>query len=107
MIEFFLRLGLFSVINYKHMKKSITKIIRFLLLAWMMIVVKSGDILAQCAMCKASVETNVNEDGIGFASKLNFGILYLFATPYVLAMIIGYVWYKKSKEHKRKLEEAG
>ena len=58
-------------------------------------------------MCKASVETNVNEDGIGFAAKLNIGILYLFVTPYLLAMIIGYVWYKKSKEHKRELDEAG
>ena len=89
------------------MKKSATRILSFLLLVWMMIVVNSGDILAQCAMCKASVETNVNEDGIGFASKLNIGILYLFATPYLLAMIIGYVWYIKSKEHKRKFEEAG
>ena len=62
--------------------------------------------MAQCAMCKASVETNVNEDGIGFAAKLNTGILYLFVTPYLLAMVIAYFWYKKSKEHKRKLEEA-
>ena len=62
--------------------------------------------MAQCAMCRASVETNVNEDGIGFAAKLNTGILYLFVTPYLLAMIIGYFWYKKSKEHKRKLEAA-
>lgn len=72
----------------------------------MIILVNSGGILAQCAMCKASVMTNVNEDGIGFASKLNFGVLYLFATPYLLAMIIGYLWYKKSREQKRKLEEA-
>lgn len=88
------------------MKNSATRILRFLIIAWMMILVNSGEILAQCAMCKASVETNVNEDGIGFAAKLNIGILYLFATPYLLAMIIGYMWYRKSKEQKRKLEEA-
>jgi len=68
--------------------------------------IDSVNVFAQCAMCKASVETNVNIDGIGFASKLNFGILYLFVTPYLLALIIGFFWYKKSKEHKRKLEEA-
>lgn len=66
----------------------------------------SGNVLAQCAMCRASVETNVNEDGIGFAARLNTGILYLFVTPYLLAMVIGYLWYRKSKENKRKMEEA-
>ena len=75
-------------------------------ICWIFVVVTSGNLLAQCAMCKASVETNVNEDGIGFAAKLNTGILYLFVTPYLLAMVIGYFWYKKSKEHKRQLEEA-
>lgn len=85
------------------MKKSLIKI--FVLL-WIFIVVNAGNLLAQCAMCKASVETNVNEDGIGFAAKLNTGILYLFVMPYLLAMVIGYFWYKKSKEHKRKIEEA-
>lgn len=68
--------------------------------------VNSGNILAQCAMCKASVETNVSEDGVGFASQLNFGIMYLFAAPYLLVMVIAYLWYKKSKEHKRQLEQA-
>lgn len=76
-----------------------------LVISWILVMIGSVNLLAQCAMCKASVETNVNVDGIGFASKLNFGILYLFVTPYLLALIIGFFWYKKSKEHKRKLEE--
>lgn len=80
-------------------------ILKTILISWGFILVSAGNILAQCAMCKASVETNVNVDGIGFAAKLNTGILYLFVTPYLLAMVIGYFWYKKSKEHKRNLEE--
>jgi len=64
------------------------------------------DMLAQCAMCKASVETNVNVDGIGFAAKLNTGILYLFVMPYLLAIVIGVMWYKKSREQRRLLLEA-
>ena len=79
---------------------------RILVASWIFLVVSSGNLLAQCAMCKASVETNVNEDGIGFAARLNTGILYLFVTPYLLAIVIGYLWYRKSKEHKRSLEEA-
>ena len=85
------------------MKKRIVRI-AFVALAFLF--VTAGDILAQCAMCRASVETNVNEDGIGFAAKLNTGILYLFVMPYLLAMIIGYLWFKKSQELKKKLEEA-
>lgn len=81
-------------------------ILKTIALAWIFFMVNIGNLMAQCAMCKASVETNVNEDGIGFAAKLNTGILYLFVTPYLLAIVIGYFWYKKSKEHKRLLEEA-
>ena len=64
------------------------------------------DLLAQCAMCRASVETNVNVDGIGFAAKLNTGILYLFVMPYLIAVVIAYLWYRKSREHRRLQEEA-
>ncbi len=81
-------------------------IVKGLFLSWTLIVLSAGNILAQCAMCRASVETNVSEDGIGFAAKLNTGILYLFAMPYLLAIVIGYMWYKKSTAHKRRLEEA-
>ncbi len=82
------------------------RIVKITLLSWIFIITGVGKILAQCAMCRASVETNVNEDGIGFAAKLNTGILYLFVMPYILAIIIGYLWYKKSKEQRRRLEEA-
>lgn len=83
-----------------------SRIVKVVLISWAIIMVNVGNVIAQCAMCKASVETNVNVDGIGFAAKLNTGILYLFVTPYLLAIIIGYLWYKKSKEHKRTLEKA-
>jgi len=82
------------------------RLVRIALFSWIFIAISAGNLLAQCAMCKASVESNVNEDGIGFAAKLNTGILYLFVTPYLLAIVIGYLWYKKSREHKKKLEEA-
>ena len=81
-------------------------LIKSLITSWIFLVIFSGNLLAQCAMCKASVETNVNEDGIGFAARLNTGILYLFVTPYLLAIVIGFLWFRKSKLHKRRLEEA-
>jgi len=85
------------------MKKWFLKMLAF---SWVFTIVTSGELLAQCAMCRASVETNVNEDGIGFAAKLNTGILYLFVTPYLLVMVIGYFWYRKSREHMEKQKEA-
>ncbi len=62
--------------------------------------------IAQCAMCRATVESNINEDGVNLAARLNTGILYLFVMPYLLAMVIGYFWWKKSREQRRLFEEA-
>jgi len=62
--------------------------------------------LAQCAMCRSTVESNINEDGINLAARLNTGILYLFVMPYLLALVIGYFWWKNSREQRRLLEEA-
>lgn len=43
---------------------------------------------AQCAMCKAAVESNVNNDPNSVAKGINKGILYLMAVPYLLLMFI-------------------
>ena len=88
------------------MKKFIHVSIKIISLVWIFLIANANYIFAQCAMCKASVETNVNVDGIGFAAKLNTGILYLFVMPYLLAVVIGILWYRKSREQRRKLMEA-
>ncbi len=60
--------------------------------------------LAQCAMCRATLETNVsNGDETVLAAKLNIGILYLFVAPYLVVAAIAYLWYKNS----RKAQPAG
>jgi hypothetical protein len=56
--------------------------------------------MAQCAMCRATVENNLNTGETTVGAGLNYGIMYLFAAPYVLALIIGYFWYKHSKKQK-------
>ncbi len=57
---------------------------------------------AQCAMCRGSVESTVSAGDTSMASNLNLGILYLFFTPYVLAAVIGYLWYKRSRQNANK-----
>ena len=50
---------------------------------------------AQCPMCKASVESGIDDEN-GKGKGLNDGILYLLATPYLAIMAIGGVWYYKN-----------
>jgi len=58
--------------------------------------------LAQCAMCRATVENNFSNGKPGIAAGLNVGILYLLSMPYLAAVVLGYLWYKSSKTNERK-----
>jgi hypothetical protein len=53
-------------------------------------------LMAQCAMCKASLEADINAGGIG-ADGINSGILYLMFIPYILIAGVGYFMYKHFK----------
>ena len=59
--------------------------------------------VAQCAMCRATVENNVSGGETTLASNLNLGILYLFVTPYLVIGVIAFLWYKKSKANAKKI----
>ena len=56
---------------------------------------------AQCAMCRAVLET---EEGGVKAEAVNDGIVYLMAFPYILVGIIGYVVYKSRQPKVSKTE---
>lgn len=71
-----------------------------------MVLMSAVDVEAQCAMCRATLENNVSNGDINMAARLNFGILYLFVLPYLLVMIMGFLWYKKSKKNRRLKIEA-
>lgn len=58
--------------------------------------------LAQCAMCKATLENNISNGHIGIAAGINFGILYLFVAPYLFISILAYFWYRTSKKNAEK-----
>ncbi|NMM50167.1 hypothetical protein [Marinigracilibium pacificum] len=69
------------------------------LLFSLLILISNIALNAQCAMCVATLETNVSEDGGSLASSLNTGILYLFLTPYVAIGVIAFLWYRTSKRN--------
>jgi hypothetical protein len=52
---------------------------------------------AQCSMCQATVESNMDNGGTT-ASGLNSGIMYLLAAPYLAIAGIAWLWYKKYRK---------
>ncbi len=51
---------------------------------------------AQCAMCKASAESNQNAKGEQhFGANLNSAILYLMAVPYIVLTFLAFLFFKK------------
>ncbi|MEM7106760.1 MAG: hypothetical protein AAF519_00945 [Bacteroidota bacterium] len=60
--------------------------------------------LAQCAMCRATIENNVSNGDVGIGATLNFGILYLFVMPYLAIGVVGYLWYRHSKANAKQVQ---
>jgi hypothetical protein len=76
------------------------------LLLWVVAMVAVvTDSWAQCAMCRATLENNVSNGDTGIAAGINFGILYLFFTPYLAVAVIAYLWYRTSKNATRKFDQ--
>lgn len=53
--------------------------------------------IAQCAMCRSTLENNFSNGDPGIAAGINTGILYLLFLPYVAIVVIGILWFKSSK----------
>lgn len=70
------------------------KIILLITIAVLLITI---DVNAQCAMCKAVVETNL-ETGDTKGIGLNNGILYLMAFPYIAASIFAILFFLQKKK---------
>ena len=60
------------------------------------------DLNAQCAMCKAVVETNL-ESGDTKGMGLNNGILYLMVIPYIAAIVFAILYYNQNKKSQSSL----
>ena len=67
-----------------------------------LLLVISFDSFGQCAMCKTTIVNNVSNGELSIAQGLNFGILYLFITPYLAIALVAFFWYRTSKSNARK-----
>lgn len=69
------------------------------LLSFLLVFLINFTSTAQCAMCRAALETE--ETGLQ-AEAVNDGIVYLMAFPYILLMVCGFVIYRIMKGKKKK-----
>jgi len=52
------------------------------------------ELSAQCAMCKAVLETNMQSGEEAVGKGINDGIIYIMFVPYLLLGAVGYFLYK-------------
>ncbi len=60
-----------------------------------------GDTLAQCAMCRATVGSNLSEGRNTIGTGLNFGILYLLVIPYLIVGLGVFFYIRAAKQRLR------
>lgn len=72
-----------------------------------MLLTFEGELMAQCAMCRSTLENNFSNGTPGIASGINTGILYLLVLPYLAVLCLGYFWYKASRNGNRELTGRG
>jgi hypothetical protein len=79
---------------------------RFAIIFGMVILfaLNTGEVLAQCAMCRGTVESSMGNGRNNVGVGLNTGIVYLFVMPYILVAVIGYLWYRSSKKDQQERE---
>lgn len=56
----------------------------------------ANSVSAQCAMCRAALESSGDTGGVA-EGGVNNGIVYLMAVPYILVAVLFYFIYKKMK----------
>lgn len=62
----------------------------------LLLLLLSTDLSAQCAMCKASLESDMKAGG-NAGRSINLGILVLLGLPYIIVGSIAFVWLRNRK----------
>lgn len=79
------------MLNFVPMNRILVSVALFIL--------STTTTLAQCAMCKSVVESNM-EGGSSIGAGLNDGILYLMVMPYLAVGILAIAWIRYNKRLK-------
>jgi hypothetical protein len=71
----------------------------FILVA--LVLITQIDAVAQCAMCRTTVESTISNGRSNIATGLNTGILYLLSAPYLIVGAIAFLWFRQSKQEQQ------
>lgn len=85
------------------MKKNLQKRL-FALAFFFVLTIVATPLAAQCPMCKATAQSNMQNGGTA-GRGLNTGIIYMLLAPYLLVGGVGYWWWRNRKRDER--AEAG
>lgn len=76
------------------MKRAFTTVLSLAIVAGLVLLPELVD--AQCSMCRAVTESNQQaDDAFTVGNGLNNAIVYLMFTPYILAAIFGYAFFRE------------
>ncbi len=78
-------------------KNNIMSFRRIFFLSFLFIAFIVFEAVAQCPMCRMTVESNLADGGTA-GLGLNRGILYLLAAPYLVVGGIVFMWWKNKTE---------
>ena len=62
----------------------------------------ASDGMAQCAMCRTTVESTISNGRNNIAPGINTGIPYLLAFPYLMIAGVAYLWFVQSKKEQER-----
>ncbi|MHA8053148.1 hypothetical protein [Aquirufa sp. Wall-65K1] len=74
---------------------------KLILVFFLFFLLSQFDGLAQCAMCRTTVESSISNGRTNIATGLNTGILYLLSAPYLLVGAIAFLWFRQSKKEQQ------
>jgi len=82
------------VLTFTLMKKKFF----YLSILVLLLVVFSTEVDAQCAMCKAVLESNMQSGEDAKGKGINNGIIYIMFVPYLIMAVAGYFTFKHIKK---------
>ena len=80
--------------TFAEMKRNIV----YLIVLVLFLVAFSTEVEAQCAMCKAVLESNMQSGEDAKGKGINEGIIYIMFIPYIIMAVAGYFTYKHIKK---------
>ncbi|WP_337041537.1 hypothetical protein [Emticicia sp. 17c] len=74
------------------------KAFRVIITTMVFLLVSCTFTMAQCAMCRATVGSNLSEGRGVIGTGINDGILYLLAITYLSIPTLIFIWYRSAKK---------